>query len=153
MKNTVMVLALMMAFASQARLLPKMWSYQELEDQSDLVAIARPISTQETTERTDLPDISPATHVIGLSTEFAIGVVMKGDRNLKRLTLHHYKLAPLPPNVNFANGPNLAAFDPKSNSPYLLFLHRESDGRYSPVSGQVDPTLFSILRIDNRLVQ
>ena len=60
--------------------------------------------------------------------------------------LRHYRLAD--PKQPMINGPNLASFDPKQNARFLLFLHRETDGRYSPVSGQTDPTLFSVLRLE-----
>ncbi|MCU1291231.1 MAG: hypothetical protein JWP08_81, partial [Bryobacterales bacterium] len=54
------------ALLAQARLMNS-WSYQELYDQSDLVVIAKPVSTQETTEKATLPNISPDVHVVGLS--------------------------------------------------------------------------------------
>jgi len=122
------------------------WSYQELYDQADLVVIAKPISTQDTTEAAVLPNIAPDVHVVGLSTEFEISVVMKGDKSLKKCVLHHYRLAN--PKELMMNGPMLAAFDPKQYTRYLIFLHREDDGRYSPVSGQTDPATFSVLKLE-----
>ena len=124
----------------------KSWSYQELYDQSDLVVIAKPISTQDTTEKATLPNISPDVHVIGLSTEFDISLVMKGDNISKKTTLHHFLLAD--PKQLMINGPRLASFDPKQHTRYLLFLHREADGRYSPVSGQTDPASVSIVKLE-----
>ncbi len=44
------------------------------------------------------------------------------------------------------NGPNLASFDPKESTRYLLFLQREPDGRYAPFD-QVDPAWTSILKL------
>ena len=70
----------------------KYWSDQEIYDKADLVVIARPVSTQETNEQTVLPDIAPHVQVIGLSTIFDVRAVMKGDRDLKSLILHHYRL-------------------------------------------------------------
>ncbi len=122
------------------------WSYQELYDQADLVVIAKPVSTQETAEKSTLPNIAPAVRVIGLSTEFDISLLMKGDKSVKKAVLHHYRLAD--PKQLMMNGPNLACFDPKQPTRFLLFLHREADGRYSPVSGQTDPTLFSVLKLE-----
>jgi hypothetical protein len=130
---------------AQARIM-RSWSYQELYDQADLVVIAKPVSTQETAEKATLPNIAPDVHVVGLSTEFDISVVMKGDKSAKKATLHHYRLAN--PKKVMANGPSLASFDPKQHTRFLLFLHREPDGRYSPVSGQTDPTLFSVLKLE-----
>ena len=142
---TAIFLILASAFSAQARLM-RTWSYQELFDQADLVVIAKPVSTQETTERATLPNISPDVHVVGLSTEFDICVVMKGDNRVKKATLHHYRLAD--PKELMMNGPNLASFDPKQYARFLLFLHREPDGRYAPVSGQTDPALFSVLKLE-----
>ena len=124
----------------------KSWSYQELYDQSDLVVIAKPISTQDTTEKATLPNISPEVPVVGLSTEFDVSLVMKGDKSAKKATLHHYRLAA--PKQLMINGPSLASFDLKQPMHYLLFLHREADGRYSPVSGQTDPALFSVVKLE-----
>jgi hypothetical protein len=139
------ILMLTTAFLAQARLM-RSWTYQDLYDQADLVVIAKPLSTQDTSEQAVLPNIAPDVHVVGLSTDLDIRLVMKGDKILKKLVLHHYRLAN--PEIRMMNGPYLAAFDPKANTSFLLFLHRESDGRYSPVSGQVDPAWSSIIELN-----
>jgi len=132
-------LILTAALLAQARKM-RSWSYQEVYDQADLVVIAKPISTQDASEKAVLPNISPDVHVVGLSTEFAISVVMKGDKSLKKCVLHHYRLTN--PKEMMINGPMLASFDPKQQPRFLLFLHQEADGRYAPVSGQTDPQCF-----------
>ena len=147
-KFTIGLLILTTAFLAGARM-SKLWTYQELHDQADLVVIAKHIATKDTPERAVLPNIAPDVHVIGLSSDFDIEVVMKGDTSLKKLTLHHYRLVPLPPDQMMVNGPDLASFDSDHyNTRYLLFLHREADGRYAPVSGQTDPRQVSILRLE-----
>jgi len=146
MKRILSVLLILATgLLAQARLM-KSWSYQELYDQSDLVVIAKPTSTQDTTEKATLPNISPDVHVVGLSTQFDISLVMKGDTSAKKATLHHYRLAD--PEQLMRNGPSLTSFDSKQHTRYLLFLHREADGRYSPVSGQTYPTLFSVVKLE-----
>jgi hypothetical protein len=137
-------LILTTVLSAQARLM-RSWSYKELYDTADLVLVAKPISTQDTTEKAVLPNISPEVKVVGVSTDFEISVVMKGDKNIKKTTLHHYRLAEPRPLIN---GPTLVSFDPKGITHFLLFLHREPDGRYSPVSGQTDPGLFSVLKLE-----
>jgi len=139
------ILVLATVLLAQAREM-KTWSYQELYDQADLVVIARNLSTQDTTEKAVLPNISPDVPVVGLSSDFDVRVVMKGDKGLKKLVLHHYRLAN--PEAGLIDGPQLASFDAKQSARFLLFLHRESDGRYSPVSGQTDPALFSIVKLN-----
>jgi hypothetical protein len=147
-KLTIGLLILTTALLVHARL-TKLWTYQELHDQADLVVIAKHISTTNTTEQANLPNIAPDVHVIGLSSEFDVEAVMKGDASLKKLTLHHYRLAPHPENETMANGPSLASFEADHyNTRYLLFLHLEPDGRYAPVSGQTDPDHVSIIRLD-----
>ena len=138
-------LILTAALLAQARKM-RCWSYQEVYDQADLVVIAKPISTQDASEKAVLPNISPDVHVVGLSTEFATSVVMKGDKSLKKCVLHHYRLTN--PKEMMINGPMLASFDPKQQPRFLLFLHQEADGRYAPVSGQTDPTMFSVQNLE-----
>jgi hypothetical protein len=135
------VLMLAVATAAQARIV-RMWSYQELYDQSDLVVIAKPTATHDTNEKSILKDISPNVPVIGVSTEFSVSLVIKGSKATKFLTMHHYRLAN--PRPILLNGPALTSFDLTKHRPFLLFLHREADGRYSPASGQTDPMFFSV---------
>jgi hypothetical protein len=146
MKRIIAVLLILAtALLAQARLL-KSWSYQELYDQSDLVVIAQPISTQDTTEKATLPGFNPDLRVVGLSTEFDISLVMKGDKSAKKATLHHYRLSdPMP---GRRSPPSLTSFDSKQHPRYLLFLQREADGRYAPMSGQTDPVLFSVVKLE-----
>lgn len=120
------------------------WTWQELYDQADFVVVAKPAATVETKEVSALPNILPKVDVAGVSTEFDVSLVMKGAKETKKIVLHHYRLRE---DVLMLEGPNLAAFDPKQITSYLLFLKREEDGRYAPVSGQTDPTYFSILKV------
>ena len=118
-------------------------SYEDLDKKSDIIVVAKPVSTKDTDEKTILRGISPDIHVVGLSSEFEIIVVLKGDNDLKKLVVHHYRLAT---NEMMINGPDLAFFDPKESTHYLLFLQREPDGRYAPFE-QVDPISTSILKL------
>ena len=120
------------------------WTYQELFDKADLVAIGRPISTTETKEESNLSDIFPNVAVVGLSTNFELGLVMKGENSTRKIVLHHYRVRD---SEILENGPFLAAFDPKQNASFLLFLKREADGRYAPVTGQTDPMIQSISKV------
>jgi hypothetical protein len=145
---TFAILILATTIVAQARIV-KRWSYQELYDQSDLIVIAKYISSEGTTEQWVLPNISPNVDVIGMSSNFAVFLVLKGDQSLKSLVLHHYQLSnPAIADKPMINGPMLASFDSDNlTKQFLLFLHRESDGRYAPVSGQTDPRDVSIFRL------
>ena len=118
------------------------WSYQELLEQSDLVVIAVPTSTSDTKER-NLPGFV-GQPVIGMETRFAVAAVLKGDRSLTNLVLHHYR--PAQDHYIVPNGPTFVYFA-LSDEPsvrrktYILFLRRETDDRYAPVAGQTDPGL------------
>jgi len=127
-----------------ARLM-KDWTFQEIFAKSDLVVIAIPIATFETKERTTLEDLSPSVRVVGLSTEFQVRLVLKGDKGTNKLVLHHYKLEH---EASMINGPELVSFDSTLSGPaFLLFLKRERDGRYAPVTGQTDPALYSVIQL------
>lgn len=139
------LLLLVVPLVSNARLM-RAWTYQEMFDKADLVVIARPLATKDTTEKAGLPPFGPHVEVIGLSTEFEARTVMKGDKAVTKFVLHHYRLAR--PKEVVTNGPHLVAFDPASPRAFLLFLVKESDGRYAPVTGQTDPGLFSAIKLE-----
>jgi hypothetical protein len=121
----------------------KDWTFQEMFAKSDLVVIAARIATFETTEHTVLADLTPPVAVLGLNTEFRACLVLKGDKEMTKFVLHHYKLEQEEPMIN---GPQLIAFASKpSPKGFLLFLVRERDGRYAPVTGQTDPALYSVI--------
>ena len=118
-------------------------SFRELDKRADIIAVARPVSIMDTAEETNLPNISPAIQVVGMSTKFDVDLVLKGDSSLTNLTVHHYRLKE---NKELIGGPNLASFDLKESARYLLFLKHEPDGRYAPLD-QVDPVVTTILKL------
>ena len=118
---------------------------REIDQTVDIIAVAKPVSTTDTDEQTNLPHISLDVHVIGLSSVFEVVFVLKGDTNLTKLVVRHYRLASQ--NQLMVDGPNLASFDPKESGRYLLFLRREPDGRYAPLD-QVDPAMSSIVKLN-----
>ncbi len=125
-------------------------SYQELLDKSDLVVIATASASRDIDEKIDLPDISVTTAdnrtvgfpVIGVETRFQVATVLKGKKTLKEFVLHHYREANA--QLMRLNAPALVSFDPSKRTSFLLFLVRETDGRYAPTAGQTDPHLSSI---------
>lgn len=120
----------------------KGWRYQEMFDKADLVVIARRITTRDTEERSTI-----LTHaVIGVLTDFQIYLVLKGDKSIQTVQLHHYRLASDSEKLTTANGPSLITFD-WEHPTFLLFLTKQPDGRYAPVSGQEDPADFSVLEL------
>ncbi len=130
-------------FVADARFI-SIRSFRELDKKADIIVVAKPVSTKDTAEQIDLPHIAPAIPVVGLSSEFEVSLVLKGDNSLKKLVVHHYR--PANPDQRMMSGPNLAYFDPTESTRYLLFLQREPDGRYAPFD-QVDPAWTSILAL------
>ena len=122
------------------------WSYKMMHEQADLVVIAKPISTTGTSERAVLPNISPDVHVVGVQTEFNVRVVLKGETATKKIVLHHYRLASVE-NGRVRGAPHLVSFDGEQRQCCLLFLKKETDGRYAPLTGQTDPGDDSVISL------
>ena len=123
----------------------RIWSYQELLDKSDLVVIAAPAATNDTKEHIDLPGF-PGEHVSGVETRFTVSAVLKGAQLMKDFVLHHYRTSDGMNIPHVPNGPSFVSFAPAEKPTlapraYILFLIRETDGRYAPVVGQTDPGL------------
>lgn len=112
-----------------------LWSFQEMFDRADIVAIASPLATNDTREDTV---VAADLHAIGVNTQFKIHLVLKGNKDIKNLVVHHYRH--VEGKVVVMNAPEVVVFDLKhSNDVYLMFLKKESDGRFAPFSGQEDP--------------
>ncbi len=123
----------------------RIWSYQELLDKSDLVVLATPTTSNDNKEHADLPGFS-GEPVIGVETKFSVSVVLKGDKALSDLVLHHYRTADGTNVPHVPNGPSFVSFASAEGPTaiqrtYILFLLREADGHYAPVVGQSDPGL------------
>jgi hypothetical protein len=146
--NKVVLFTLLTGLFGSAtgRLLEKDWSFQEMFDKSELIVIAEPVSTKETHEHRVLPDVSPPTRVVGLSTEFEARLVLKGSKEIRTFVLHHYRPEQEETSIN---EPALVTFKGKQHTPFLLFLIKEPDGRYAPVTGQTDPGLFSVIELQS----
>ncbi len=99
-------------------------------DKADVVIIATFVSSKDTSEHTMLRDLTPPSKVIGVVSDFEIRLTLKGPRDLKGFQLHHYRLD----DVEYANGPSLIAIKPGRKPTFLLFLIKEKDGRYAPVT-------------------
>jgi hypothetical protein len=126
------------------------WTYQEMQDKADLVAIAEVISSNDTSEKMKLDDLSPR-NVIGVETRFKVTAVLKGGRYVKEFVLHHYRMGEITVNdvglVGVGRSYGTAPF--ARGECYLLFLTLEPDGRYAPVSGQGFSARASIVRLNS----
>ena len=83
--------------------------------------------------------------VVGVLSQFETKLVLKGDKAMTAFQLHHYQLESSD-DWRIANGPALITF--KGPHPeFLLFLTKESNNTYKPVSGQTDPAGVSVLEL------
>lgn len=121
------------------------WSYAEMFDKADLVVVAKRVETKDTSEHTTLPDIKPVINVIGIVTKFESLLVIKGGKDVKEFQLHHYRFES-ERSKSLVDTANLIEFS-WEHPAYLLFLKKERDGRYAPVTGQTDPGAYSVLEL------
>jgi hypothetical protein len=121
------------------------WTYQQMYDKADLVVIAYGVSTKDTTERTTLNDLEPCVPVIGVVSEFKTSLVLKGPQAPGTFQLHHYRFASAHDHLA-ANSPDLLRLS-EAHLPFLMFLVKEADGRYAPVTGQTDPASHSVIEL------
>jgi hypothetical protein len=121
------------------------WTYQQMYDKADLVVIAYGVSTRDTAERTTLNDLEPHVPVIGVVNEFKTSLVLKGKEDTGTFELHHYRFASAHDQLA-ANSPDLVRLS-ETHLPFLMFLVKEPDGRYAPVTGQTDPASHSVIEI------
>lgn len=122
------------------------WTYRELVEAAEVVAIVTPTRTKQRPEKAPLPDM-PSVTAQRVETELALVAVLKGTpADTKKLLLHHYVDTRT---GAIANGPLLVAFEPKDRLQYLVFLKKGSDGQYVAVTGQTDP-MFSFEKLQQR---
>jgi hypothetical protein len=152
--GAILVLVLLVCVSLEARKV-RILTYQELFDRSDLVVIATPSAkTKDISERSFLPGIfsqnatgkQSKIQSVGVETPFKVALTLKGNGALTQFVLHHYREAVQGAELD---GPGLISFDPGSTDrrSCLMFLVRESDGRYAPTGGQTDPALQSIVPV------
>ena len=126
------------------------WTYEELMEKADMVVIAQAVSENTTTNtRPEFQKSWPDVSFVGLNTLFKVKLALKGEVNAGRLTVFHFRICEMPNGIR--NGPMFVVFQigdrklPHGGTmpppDYMLFLRRLEDGRYEPVSGQMDPVI------------
>jgi len=117
------------------------WGFDQLTDESTIVAIATPTTITVTTNQCTVNQIKGT----WVETSFRILGVIKGDRAIKELTVRHFALPIREAKtkdgvlINYCGDPRLLTFEPNSHKQYLMFLLKATDGRYVAVTGQEDP--------------
>jgi hypothetical protein len=120
-RTLVLLAALWLILQPLPARLMRPWSYKEMFEKAELVIIAKPLSSQDTNERRALEELdSPPgqpvegdqVQAVGVNTKLAALLVLKGDRSITRLTLHHYRLK-APAGVAVVDGPSFVEFNSK----------------------------------------
>src|SRR2546421_411889 len=141
MKKILPILSILFLGTAVFGRLHEYWPYDKLTKEADLIVIATATSVHDMVETTTLPgivrtdtnNVRSLIPAIGVETTFTNMAVLKGDTNTTTILFHHLREAEYKPSIN---GPGLVAFDPKEKKRFLLFLKREWDGRYAPLTGQ-----------------
>jgi hypothetical protein len=137
-----LILSLCLVFKSHSRVVIE-WGFDQLKDKANAVLVATPTSVTAITNQSTLA--GSKINGIWVETSFRILGVLKGDRTIKEIKLLHLTGANLETKkkngdfIMYVDGPRLLTFEPNSNKQYLMFLQKETDGRYVAVTGQEDP--------------
>jgi len=121
------------------------YSYEDMFKQSDLVVIARPVTSRDTGERQLDRHVNPPVPVVSVTTECDALYVLKGPKR-EKFKLHHFRDLTDPKRV-VVGGPTGISFDLHKNKRYLMFLVREPNGSFAPFAGQTDVVDISIQEI------
>jgi hypothetical protein len=132
-----------------------------LMEKSDIVLIGKVISSKAFDEKLDQPSFDELME--GRQTTFQVAAVLKGKADGESIDVVHFRLKP---GGQVPNGPMPAFFRDKERRltieavdgvkgkqewlerppEYLIFLKVRKDGRFEPVTGQVDSS-FSVRKV------
>lgn len=159
--NLLIIVSIILPSANWARQIED-WPYARLLEEADLVVIGRAVSSDESTDEWEAPFFE-ASRFQAFETTFEVFSTLKGKAP-ESIKLLHFKYREAAPTFNdgpglisfshspplaqdeIANGEGEAQLAPLSASKetppeYLLFLQLREDGRYEPISGQLDADL------------
>jgi hypothetical protein len=149
------IVALVLADLSVSAFNIPTYSYEEMFAKSDLVVIAKPVTSHDTGERRldrsvaiTGPSGSSHPRVAGVITECDALYVVKGPK-LKNFKLHHYRdVSPPSKEPVMNNYPIGIQFDPSKGRRYLMFLVHEASGRFAPFADQTVVENLSVQEIN-----
>ena len=156
MKTSCLIFAVLLLTANTSDARPiRNWTYNDLLKESDLVVIANVTDTKvvPTTDDVSVNGLARLGRDFQqLETVFLVRVIVKGEHKQERLHLVHFGIGPK--TESMPNGPMLIEFSKSDRiartltgkervygRDYLLFLKIRNDGKYDPVTGQVDSVL------------
>lgn len=144
MKTCVLSLALVLLAPSvgTARGIPS-WSYGELYEKADLVAIVEFRSIAPSKEK--LSGHGDTERYDGKVARLAVGKVLKGNAEIKTVDLLHFVYSK---KATVYNGATFLDFSDGEKYQYLVFLRKSGKRSFIPVSGQYDAEV-SVKKIVN----
>lgn len=142
MKSALVIATIITGLASDLAIARpiQIYNYERLLKEADLVVFATPTKTEDTGE--SLADNEG--YLTGQNTTFKINYVLQGKTDSTEMKVFNCRFVD-DEAKEVGNGARLVVFRIAAlqngwrDSEYLLFLKRRNDGRYEPVSGQIDP--------------
>ena len=120
----------------------RIWSYEDLFNESDVVAIVKVKSITDTTARLD--GHGDPNQFQGKRADIIVGLSLKGERQqVISFSFFTYR-----PNVPRANGGRFADLSKAGEADFLVFLKNTDDGTLIPVSGHYD-AVASIIEVSS----
>jgi hypothetical protein len=139
MKQTLAVLVFLCLAAPAFARPVRVWSYEELFKESDVVAIVKVIDIRDTTAnlhgRVDRS-------IQGKRARLRVGLILKGEKQ-DVLTLDFFAMTPPLRGDMVPNGFFFLDFSRADKVHYLVFLKKTAEGSLLPVSGH-DDAAFSV---------
>jgi hypothetical protein len=115
----------------------RMWSVQELTKEADLVVVGTVSSSADAANHAS-PDAKADTW-IAVNTTFTVDSALKGEFKDKTVAVRHHRYNDPKAEITIVDGPSFVRFDSKLKNRYLIFLRRNAEGVYEPLTGQFDP--------------
>jgi hypothetical protein len=147
------VAVLMLSRQAPARIVGN-WPYDRLFKEADLVVVAVAVKSEPVEAQPPAGNELWPYDLVGRNTTLRVVHAIKGEPAGKQITILHFEFGKRRDGweKGIENGPMLVDFRVAREEPvvtgvlsstpqYLLFLRKMGDGRYEPLSGQIDPAL------------
>lgn len=136
MKNLVPAILVVILFTgiSEARLIAHQ-PYEKLYEDADFVAIVDLRSVSDSKEK--LQGYRDPAIYEGKIATFDVGIVSKGNQDAKKVNLLYFVYG----KFSEPNGALFLDFSDSGKHHYLVFLKKDSEGNYIPVTGHYDASL------------
>ena len=136
-KSIHIVLLLLVGISAFARII-HVWTEAEMQKAAQLVIVGTVADVRDLDETNTT--LWPPWKFIGMEATIKVSKVIKGDFTNSTVALHYYRIYDVDP----ANGPSFIHLTPTDTNQFLLYLVPDGASRFSPVSGQQDPSMDAV---------